>query len=531
MRKLIVILSIVVFGIQIQAQSKYPAEHSNILSDRAFFVSGEEIQFSGNITIDSIEDILSSIVYIELIDPLGNKINQQKYYLDGGNFFEGRMIIPESTISGYYFLRAYTNWMRNAGTDSFDQLMIKIVNPFILDLQRLPDSLFLEKETYAQNNDLRGVSLKKVYHVQEQIDINLKDIEVENIDLMQVSVVPLGSHQFPETTVIPLVKNIDSVKYFPETRGLSLNGGVLINGEISSYHLVNLNIMGEKDFLSVFADSLGRFHFSLPKKYGIQELMIGAQEKAGDIQILVDNDYESGSFSGKVFDFKLSKEEEKLALQLAKQYQINKWYYDSISEESKKKNSNPFYQNPFKTIDFDYYILLDSVSQYFTDISSYVLVKRKHGKRYLQIMGEESGFMVHEPLLMVDWIPINNAERIFAMNPANIKKIEVVNKMYYHGNKTYGGMIHVRTREGNMADLRFPKSNIYLNFQFPEKDRKDQTQLQFPGTFMNKIFKGENIEPFSFNSPGLPGKYILLIQTLDKQGHKQRFTTPFEVQD
>jgi len=531
MRKLLIILSILVFGVHIQAQNKYPAEHSNILSDRAFFVSGEEIQFSGNITIDSVENILSSIVYIELIDPLGNKINQQKYYLNGGNSFEGRIIIPESTISGYYFLRAYTNWMKNAGSDSFDQLMLKIVNPFILDLQSLPDSLRLEKEAYAPYNDLRGVSLNTVYHEQEAINMNLKDIDVEDVDLIQVSVVPEGSQQFPETTIKPSVNYIDSVKYFPETRGLSLNGSVLLNGEKSAYHLVNLNVIGEKDFLSVFADSLGKFHFPLPKKYGIQELMIGAQEKAGDIQVLVDNDYESGSYSGKVFDFVLSKTEEKLALQLAKQYQINKWYYDSISEESKKKNSIPFYRNPFKTIDFDYYILLDSVSQYFTDISSYVLVKKKHGHRYLQIMGEESGFMVHEPLLLVDWIPINNAERIFAMNPANIKKIEVVNKMYYHGNKTYGGIIHVRTREGNMADLKFPESNIYLNFQFPEQKIMDENLLQFPGTAFNKIYSKDEISPISIPSPKLPGRYILMIQSLDKDGNKQRFALPFEVTD
>lgn len=530
MKKLIFISSFLVFVFQMQAQNQFPAEYSSILCDRAFFVSGEEIHFSGNVTTDSDEGILSTVVYIELIDPMGNKINQQKSYLDG-HIFKGNMIIPESTISGYYILRSYTQWMRNTGAKSFDQIMIKIVNPFLLDVQKLPDSLSLDKEKLSENIEFDDSIINETYKSSDEIEINLQDFEIENIDLVQISIIPYGSQNFTKTEEKSLVRYVEAVHYLPETRGLSLHGTIIVNGEKSPYHLVNLNIMGEKDFLSVFTDSIGKFHMALPKYYGIQELMIGAQEKAGDIEILIDNDFDVDAYNSHVYDFELSQQEKELALQLAKQYQINKWYFDSISEESKKIKSIPFYQNPFKTIDFDYYILLDSVSQYFTDISSYVLVKRKNGKRYLQIIGEESGFMVYEPLLMVDWIPINNAERIFAMNPANIQKIEVLNRMFYHGNNTYGGIIHVITRDGKMSDLRFPESNLYLNYQFPERETNDENLLQFPGTSINKTFKGEKISKLSFNTPKLPGKYIMLIQTLDQSGNKQRFELPFDVKD
>jgi len=529
MKNLIIILSILVFGVHIQAQNKYPAEHSSVLSDRAFYVSGEEIQFSGNITIDSVEDILSSVVYIELIDPLGNKINQQKYYLNGGNSFEGRMIIPESTISGYYFLRAYTKWMRNQGPNAFDYITVKIVNPFLLDIQQLPDSLYKTNQHSLSVKQLDHSIIGSVYSAGDSMEINLQKIRMENSELLQLSIVPAGSQYFYSSLKTKKNLEINKINFYPETRGLSLSGTILKNGSPSPYQLLYLNLMGEKDFQSGFSDSAGRFYFSLPKKYYLQELMIGAAQNQGEIDLLIDNDYESESFSGKVDKFKLNSEEEFLALQLARQYQINKWYFDSISEEVKKSTTVPFYREVPKTIDFDFYIPLDSMSQYFTDIPSYVLVKRKNGKRYLRLLDEESNVMSYEPLILVDWIPVDDAERVLAMNPTNIKNIDVVNHLYYHGNQEYGGIIHIHTRERNMADLKFPESNIYLNYQFPEKEKSDVSQLQFPGTAFNLVLDANASNKQLLQIPDLAGKYILLIQQIDKHGEKSRIQIPFEV--
>lgn len=289
--------------------------------------------------------------------------------------------------------------------------------------------------------------------------------------------------------------------------------------------------MGKKDFMSVYSDSLGHFYFSLPHEYESHELMIGAAYKnGGSIELFIDNDYDITEHQNKVLKFGLSDEEQELSLLLAKQYQINKWYFDSLHQEEKKLQSIPFYQQVFKTIDFDFYVPLDSLSQYFTDLPSYVQVKKRKGKRYLQVIGEESGLMVYEPLIMVDWIPVDEADRILAMNPANIKKIDVINRLYYHGNRTFGGIIHIHTRDGNMADLKFPESNIYLNYQFPVAEIKTNPKLKFPGTYYYKVIQKDEEESLNIAAPDISGNYVLLIQIIEKSGNKVKYPFPFTVE-
>lgn len=528
MKRIINILIVIVLGFELYSQNLFPKETSHLLLDRALFVSGEVISFSGVITIDSSYEVLSEIVYIELIDPLGNKISQQKRYLSG-SFFSGEILIPESTISGNYFLRAYTKWMRNESSEAFDKVRLKIVNPFLLDVQQLPDTLYSKRDIDYEAFENTSFRFKSHYGPSEVISLNLSDLRITNSQLVQLSVIPEGSQYFISSIEKKYQKAYSSLELYPETRGISLSGTITIDNKPSAFHTVYLNVMGEKDFQSTLSDSLGRFNFNLPPKNGLQELMLGASNKKGTIELFVDNDFEASFIPEKVSKFVLSEEEEKVVLQLARQYQINKWYFDSISKDNNQELSLPFYKTAPRIIDFDFYIPLDSTSQYFTDIPSFVLVKRKNGKRYFQVLNKDAVVLVHAPLLLVDWVPVDDAERILAMNPRYIQKIDVLNRLYYHGNREYGGIIHVLTKEGNMADLKLPESNMYLNYRFPPIKRSVRNQLKFPGTFFNTFLQKNDSTNISLTCPELPGKYVILIQQINENGEKIAYQLPFEV--
>jgi len=56
-----------------------------------------------------------------------------------------------------------------------------------------------------------------------------------------------------------------------------------------AFHLISLHVQGDMDFRSVLSDEQGRFHFSLPDRYGTQELfIIVASNKQDEIQIQID---------------------------------------------------------------------------------------------------------------------------------------------------------------------------------------------------------------------------------------------------
>ena len=71
---------------------------------------------------------LSQIAYLEILDRNNTPVIQQKVSLKPGES-NGSFIIPTSLKSGYYHLRAYTNWMKNFDPELFFDKQILIINP------------------------------------------------------------------------------------------------------------------------------------------------------------------------------------------------------------------------------------------------------------------------------------------------------------------------------------------------------------------------------------------------------------------
>ena len=109
-----------------------PIEKLLVFHDRDLYLEGDTIWlkiintdlFSGK-TIE-----LSSIAYVELVGP-GEKIfARQKINLTNEAGY-GWIRIPENILSGNYYLRTYTSWIKNHPPSGYTYSLISIINPFI----------------------------------------------------------------------------------------------------------------------------------------------------------------------------------------------------------------------------------------------------------------------------------------------------------------------------------------------------------------------------------------------------------------
>ncbi len=98
-------------------------------SDREFYQTGELIWFkiycvdaSTNKTAD-----LSKVAYVDVLDQTNNFVLQAKIALDKG-LGSGSFYLPATLASGSYKLRAYTNWMKNFGPDTFFEKQLTVLN-------------------------------------------------------------------------------------------------------------------------------------------------------------------------------------------------------------------------------------------------------------------------------------------------------------------------------------------------------------------------------------------------------------------
>ncbi|HXB08371.1 MAG TPA: hypothetical protein VNW04_14675, partial [Puia sp.] len=70
---------------------------------------------------------ISKLAYVEFLDQDNRSVLQGKIALDKG-FGEGSFYIPPAMNTGVYRLRAYTNWMKNFGPETFFEQPVTIVN-------------------------------------------------------------------------------------------------------------------------------------------------------------------------------------------------------------------------------------------------------------------------------------------------------------------------------------------------------------------------------------------------------------------
>ena len=98
-------------------------------TDKTFYLAGELLWcklycVEGN--THRLQDV-SKLAYVELLDADNKPVLQGKIALDKG-LGDGSFYLPPSIASGNYRLRAYTNWMKNFGPETFFEQPLTIIN-------------------------------------------------------------------------------------------------------------------------------------------------------------------------------------------------------------------------------------------------------------------------------------------------------------------------------------------------------------------------------------------------------------------
>ena len=136
MNKILFIVLVSLMSISVFAQRneiKFPNEPIEkiiVHTDRDLYLSGEKIWFKANcfVTDGAIDHHLSNVLYIELYNRSRDYIVKRKYSIEDGKAF-GSIDIPVEFISGNYYLRAYTQYLKNYQPENFYTSILTIVDP------------------------------------------------------------------------------------------------------------------------------------------------------------------------------------------------------------------------------------------------------------------------------------------------------------------------------------------------------------------------------------------------------------------
>lgn len=536
---LLLLLIASTWALHLPAQSSWNYHEKVVAStDRTLYISGEVVQFSAMVfqTEDSLQGPLSRVLYGEVMSSDGKRVASGKFTIHG-KCSSGILPILDETLSGVYFVRFYTRYMRNEPNSSYCIIPIRIVNPI--------DRKVVEGDVSPQFSDQSNIvhypkksePNKQAYQPRETIDWEFTAPQPPDTNsIYTVSVVPIHSSSQIDLPSLALQEKTPAHFFLPEIRGVSISGRVVTQQKDSAISLnkVNLSIIGDKNIYVTLTDSAGTFYFSLPDYRGDRDLFLSTEEPMGLMpEILIDNDFCSRPLQLPLYRFSLSPEEEKIAYQMAVNKLVSNRFRDKEVHplDSLITPPYPFYGMPDEVIKTDNYIDLPTLSEYFTELPGTAKLRRVNGKRCFKFLSTQPDMALYTPLMLLDYVAVNDIEKILAVSPQAIDRIELVNAVFMKGGVTYAGIVSFLSKKGDFAGVDLPTSGKFLNYRFITVNESPTEMRETPAHFpdaRNTLYWNPRMLitesghcAIRFSLPDTPGSYVIRIQKLSSSGIQQ----------
>lgn len=534
-----------------------PRENVLLLTDRGHYITGETIYYRAFYQgpVESEEADWSKILYVELIMPNGTQQAQSKVALDSGGF-SGSLIIPEGIASGTYYLKAYTRWMRNCGQENYAYTSVRIYDPFIESV--LPEDTTGWKASRPeallapgsrQPDDLLECNLNESrISSRQEVSAELQWKDPQSTADLTFSVCRTGLHGNQEYFRPGCESGASSTATFlPETKGLTLSGRAVSAGNQTQapYATIYVSVLGEnREFFCNYSDSSGRFYFSFPDYSGFKDLFVSTYHPDyGDLELLIDRDFSSDVPDLPSYPVEINDSLSMVVTEMSVNAQISKQYYPEapVENESDSAEGMMFYGTPSATVDFDDFIRLPTLEEYFIEVVPQVAVRKSRGQTRLVVLGPHHDLTIYPPLVMIDGVAIFDIGAILAVSPRLIDRIEIVNAPYIRGNVTFGGIISLISKNNDLGYIDLPSSGLLVQYQMlDERVEPSPEGPGLPSRFPDvrntlswdpeiKIRPGEN-RSIHFQTADQEGEYEILIRGIDSTGRYLEKRIPFRVE-
>ncbi len=209
-----------------------------------------------------------------------------------------------------------------------------------------------------------------------------------------------------------------------------------------------------------------------------------------------------------------------------------------------KTDSSTFYGKPVRRYLLDDYRRFKTMEEV---LREYVAESALNGtkKQYdLRLLKPDMDGFIDSPLILLDGIPIFNANTIVSYDPLLIKSIDIVNEEYILGSKSFNGIISFRTYDGKTPGLNLGPGATLIDYEGVQKQREfysplyetlEQRASRVPD-FRDLLYwspvagtdqKGK--KQFDFYTSDQAGKYVMVIQGLTQEGQVISKAIEFEV--
>jgi hypothetical protein len=126
----------------------------------------------------------------------------------------------------------------------------------------------------------------------------------------------------------------------------------------------------------------------------------------------------------------------------------------------------------------DDFIALPTLEEVFFELVPEITIGKRKDITYMVLIGHSrnnADLASYNPLILLDRIPVYNLKDLLEISPGKIKRIEIINDVYIKGNVTYGGVVSIFSRKGDLAGIKLPRNSYFFDFSgyFPRPDESE----------------------------------------------------------
>ncbi|MDF1548076.1 MAG: MG2 domain-containing protein [Bacteroidales bacterium] len=449
---------------------------------------------------------------------------------------------------------------RNTDNEILYDRFIDVYRKELMDVQ-----LKVAKVVYSKNEKVL-INLKAIYYQQPQVNANLsvsvyrlgdQDFSSEYHDFSNIATSSILSPVLTEilnpqqADIKDVYKNLNDyllvsenpdkfkkgIKFLPETKGPYLSG-IIQNDDLN--HPIEPDLAIFATFLdsvrstyTIQPDAQGQFIQLFPDKFGLHKVFFQYNGKFSNYQMIFDNDFVDSFPPYNMLPPYINESKKESLKRLMLNYQIMKQFNGNPLITKKTDNlENLFYGIPDSSYILQKYIDLPTMEEVFNNIILNVLVKKRKNEYQIAVYDENNLPLNFSLLILVDGLPITNLETVLKIHPLKVKKISVINSNYLIGERYFGGIISIFSKENDFAGIKLPSTAQIIDFELitPSneilaKDFSDlKTEKHLPD-LRNTIYWNPEIitdnsgnANFSFYTSDETGKFIIRVEGISAEG-------------
>lgn len=533
-------------------------EYLEVFTDRTTYVVNEKIRLRADYRVQGLEAGVpwSDVLYLELVSASGQVFSKSKQSISGSVCLSD-FTFPAEILTGNYYLKCYTRWMRNRGPDTFSYVPVRIINPFkteVVEYSNGSQGNHPMKRTEYGSGLLEITGSSPTYNMGGEASFHLSIADTRELERMNccVTIVPVGAIDTVngQTTGDEAESGAPafSLKTLPDMGGASISGRLVHqDGSPGAYAMVHFSLLGSDPGYSITStDENGHFVISTFGSTGGQEFFVAAKSyEDKQVEVRIDQDFDQGELHLPEQEFAMTGQERDMATKMAIRMQLARTFEKEparapLISDSSRVDEIPFYGTPGFRLDMDDFVNLPNLEEVFINLVPDVEVIQKRGRHLLQIESVNQAIALYPLLIMIDHIPVFDQEAVMDLSPEKIRRIDVINEIYVKGDVSFGGVISIFSRKGDMAGIDLPQGSYFFDFQTLEPLATEEAELPGPGDRIpdtrNTILwlddvtvdRGSPVE-LRCIMPDQPGDYMVFVRGVTPAGKVHSDTERFRV--